>query len=85
MLVGFLRLLLIPIAIMCVSPSPCDPVLAAGVMGWGVLLNVALGLSNGYFGSLPMINVSKEVKEEKDRELAGKCVCMCVSASVCVC
>ena len=71
MLVGFLRLILIPLVILCVTPSPCNPVLVAGVIGWAVVFTSALGLSNGYFGSLPMINVSSEVKREKDRELAG--------------
>lgn len=75
MLAGFLRLLLIPVVILCVSPSPCSPVLAQGVIGWGVVLAVVLGFSNGYFGSLPMINVSMEVKDEKNREMAGLCVC----------
>ncbi len=78
MLTGFLRVLLIPFAIMCVSPSPCDPVLSVGIMGWAVVLTVVLGLSNGYFGSLPMINVSMEVKKEEHREMAGVCVCVCV-------
>lgn len=72
MLAGFLRLLLIPLVIMCVSPSPCDPVLSTGIMGWAVVVTVALGLSNGYFGSVPMINVSMEVKREEHREMAGQ-------------
>ncbi len=75
MLTSFLRVLLIPLVIMCVSPSPCDPVLSVGIMGWAVVLSVALGLSNGYFGSLPMINVSMEVKKEEHREMAGVYVC----------
>ena len=73
LLLGLPRLVLIPLIILCVSPSPCHPVLSTGVVALSVVFVVALGLSNGYFGSLPMINVSLEVKDEKHREVAGQC------------
>ena len=37
-----------------------------------VLFNSLLGITNGFFGSLPMVNVSKEVTSDKDKELAGR-------------
>jgi len=68
---GLFRLVFIPLAILCVSPSPCNSILQPGVIAWSVMLAIGLGLSNGYYGSVPMINVGKEVKNEKNRELAG--------------
>ena len=66
------RVILVPVILLCIAPSPSNPVIGVGaVVGMAVLFNVLLGLTNGFFGSLPMINVSKEVDKDKDRELAG--------------
>ena len=39
--------------------------------GWAVLLSVCLGLTNGYFGSVPMILAPSRVADEQ-KELTGK-------------
>ena len=70
---SILRVVLIPLILLCVSPSPAHPVLSNGVLGWAVIFTFTLGLSNGYFGSLPMINVSQQVENPRHRELAGLC------------
>lgn len=66
------RVVLVPLVVLCVSPSPAHPVLSRNTVVWAMLFSVLLGLSNGYFGSLPLINLSPEVKQEEDKELAGK-------------
>ncbi len=68
------RIVLIPLVLLCVSPSPSHPVLGGYAIVWAGLFTLVLGLSNGYFGSLPLIVVSAHVKDKKDRELAGGCV-----------
>ena len=72
LLVGsLLRLPLIPLLLLLISPSPSSPVLSNGTLVWAVLITFVLGLSNGYFGSLSMINMSGEVEEHSQKELAG--------------
>lgn len=70
--ISALRLVLVPLIIMCVAPSPSSPVFGENVVVWAALFTFVLALTNGYFGSLPMINVSAHVKNNKDRELAGR-------------
>lgn len=65
------RILLIPLVILCVSPSPSHPILGSNVVLWAGLFTFLLALSNGYFGSLPLIIVSAHVKVKNNRELAG--------------
>ena len=73
MLASISRFSLIPLLLICIVPSPSSPVIGGGAaVGVAVVFNFLLGLSNGFFGSLPMINVSREVRKDKDRELAGK-------------
>jgi len=71
MVCSILRIILIPLLLLCVSPSPANPVLSHGVLAAAVVFTFALGLSNGYFGSLPMINVSQQVENPRHKELAG--------------
>ena len=66
------RILLVPLILMCVFPSPLHPLLGVDVVVWASLFTLLLGLSNGYLGSLPLITVSAHVKDERDKELAGK-------------
>ena len=72
MIASMSRFILVPLLLLCIVPSPSSPVIGGGaVVAVAVMFNFLLGLTNGYFGSLPMINVTKEVKKNKDRELAG--------------
>ena len=86
MMASISRFVLVPLLLICIVPSPSSPVIGGGaVVGVAVVFNFLLGLSNGFFGSLPMINVSREVRKDKDRELAGKYVaCTFVTSSICV-
>lgn len=68
---SLLRVLFIPILLLCVSPSPAQPILHKGVIVWASILACGLGITNGYYGSVPIINISKEVKDDRHRELAG--------------
>ena len=65
------RIPLVPLIIMCVSPSPLHPLLGENAVVWAALFTLLLGLSNGYLGSLPLIVVSAHVKDDRDKELAG--------------
>lgn len=67
------RVLLVPLAVLCVSPSPSNPVMGDKVVVWAGIISLALGLSKGYFGSLSLIIMSAYVKDERHRELAGMC------------
>ena len=69
------RLILIPLVLLCVAPSPTHPVLRSSSLAWAAIFTFFLGASNGYLGSLPLIVVSGHVKEKKDRELAGMVMC----------
>ena len=69
------RYLLVPLLILCVSPSPAHPILPFPLI-WAVLLVMIVGVSTGYFGTLPMIMAPKEVESEH-RELAGEIQLFC--------
>ena len=72
MIASLSRFILVPLLLLCIVPSPSSPVIGSGaVVAVAVMFNFLLGLTNGYFGSLPMISVTKEVKKNRDRELAG--------------
>jgi hypothetical protein len=40
-------------------------------MMWAALITMAIGLSKGYFGSLPLITASAHLRIRRHRELAG--------------
>ncbi|XP_072022732.1 equilibrative nucleoside transporter 4-like [Amphiura filiformis] len=61
------RVILIPLLLLCVVPRS-DPIFNHDV--WPMVISAGLGLSNGYFGSVPMILAPGKIPEEK-RELAG--------------
>lgn len=65
------RVILIPLILLCVAPSPTHPILGANVVVWAGLFTLVLGGTNGYLGSLSMISISAHIKDNKDRELAG--------------
>ena len=68
---ALLRFLLVPPILLLVSPSPSQPVISSGTLVWAILLVALLGFSSGYFGSLPMIVFSRQVKNAQHLELAG--------------
>ena len=79
MVASVIRVVIVPVILLCIIPSPSSPVIGGvAVVVVAVMFNFVLGLTNGFLGSLPMINVSKEVRKDKDRELAGVYECVCV-------
>ncbi|XP_048848288.1 LOW QUALITY PROTEIN: equilibrative nucleoside transporter 4-like [Brienomyrus brachyistius] len=61
------RVVFIPLFIMCVYPAE-RPTLSHPA--WPCLFSLLMGISNGYFGSVPMILAARKVPPEQ-RELAG--------------
>ncbi|KAL2100742.1 hypothetical protein ACEWY4_002503 [Coilia grayii] len=62
-----LRVIFIPLFIMCVYPVR-RPTL--GHPAWPCIFSLLMGITNGYFGSVPMIQAAGRVPPEQ-RELAG--------------
>ncbi|XP_067333970.1 equilibrative nucleoside transporter 4 isoform X1 [Channa argus] len=62
-----LRVVFIPLFVMCVYP-PGAPTLSHPA--WPCLFSLLMGVTNGYFGSVPMIQAAGKVPPEQ-RELAG--------------
>uniref|UniRef100_A0A493U442 Equilibrative nucleoside transporter 4 n=1 Tax=Anas platyrhynchos platyrhynchos TaxID=8840 RepID=A0A493U442_ANAPP len=62
-----LRVVFIPLFIMCVYPNG-QP--AFGHPAWPCVFSLLMGITNGYFGSVPMILAAGKVSPEQ-RELAG--------------
>ncbi|CAL8274982.1 unnamed protein product [Lota lota] len=62
-----LRVVFIPLFVMCVYPASA-PTLAHPA--WPCLFSLLMGVTNGYFGSVPMILAAGKVPPEQ-RELAG--------------
>ena len=75
-----LRLAIIPLLILCVAPRT-QPVLSHEA--WAMTFSGLLGITNGYFGSVPMIMAPAKVSESK-KELAGKRVNACLSVGISV-
>lgn len=63
-----LRVVFIPLFILCVYPSGRP---ALRHPAWPCVFSLLMGISNGYFGSVPMILAAGKVGP-KQRELAGK-------------
>ncbi|XP_008572639.1 PREDICTED: equilibrative nucleoside transporter 4 isoform X2 [Galeopterus variegatus] len=63
-----LRVVFIPLFILCVYPSGTP---ALRHPAWPCVFSLLMGISNGYFGSVPMILAASKVSP-KQRELAGK-------------
>lgn len=63
-----LRVVFIPLFVMCVYPASA-PTLSHPA--WPCLLSLLMGVTNGYFGSVPMIQAAGKVPPEQ-RELAGE-------------
>ncbi len=64
---SLLRLIYIPLMLLCILPKS-SPVLAN--IFWQFFLSSTLGLTNGYFGSVPMIRAPITIIEER-KELTG--------------
>ncbi|XP_070704666.1 equilibrative nucleoside transporter 4 [Pempheris klunzingeri] len=62
-----LRVVFIPLFVMCVYPAS-EPTLSHPA--WPCLFSLLMGVTNGYFGSVPMIQAAGKVPPEQ-RELAG--------------
>ncbi|KAF5918285.1 hypothetical protein HPG69_002927 [Diceros bicornis minor] len=62
-----LRMVFIPLFILCVYPSGAP---ALRHPAWPCVFSLLMGISNGYFGSVPMILAAGKVSP-KQRELAG--------------
>ncbi|XP_026981476.1 equilibrative nucleoside transporter 4 isoform X7 [Sagmatias obliquidens] len=62
-----LRVVFIPLFILCVYPSSTP---ALRHPAWPCILSLLMGISNGYFGSVPMILAAGKVSP-RQRELAG--------------
>ncbi|XP_019368536.1 PREDICTED: equilibrative nucleoside transporter 4 [Gavialis gangeticus] len=62
-----LRVIFIPLFIMCVYPNGKP---AFGHPAWPCIFSLLMGITNGYFGSVPMILAAGKVGPEQ-RELAG--------------
>ncbi|KAK1805182.1 hypothetical protein P4O66_019542, partial [Electrophorus voltai] len=67
LLCSCLRVVFIPLFIMCVYPAPM-PTLTHPA--WPCVFSLLMGISNGYFGSVPMIQAAGRVPPEQ-RELTG--------------
>lgn len=63
----FCRLLIVPLMMICATPRD-DPILKEE--GWSMMLSGILGITNGYFGSVPMILAPAKVPEGQ-KELTG--------------
>lgn len=63
-----LRVVFIPLFILCVYPSGAP---ALRHPAWPCVFSLLMGISNGYFGSVPMILAAGKVSP-KQRELAGE-------------
>ena len=62
------RVLFVPLFMLCVTPRGRP--LVRGEF-WPFLFSILLGISNGYFGSVPMIIAPGKVPDE-NKELAGE-------------
>lgn len=67
MLGSLLRLIYVPLMLLCILPK-ASPLLSNTF--WQFCLSSTLGLSNGYFGSVPMIRAPLNMLEER-KELTG--------------
>ncbi|NXV84608.1 S29A4 protein, partial [Calonectris borealis] len=63
-----LRVVFIPLFIMCVYPNGRP---TFGHPAWPCIFSLLMGITNGYFGSVPMILAAGKVSPEQ-RELAGR-------------
>ena len=66
------RYLLIPLLVLCVSPSPSQPLLPLpSNFILAIVLILIVGFTTGYFGTLPMVLAPKMVDSEH-REIVGE-------------
>lgn len=65
---SLVRVVLVPLIMLCATPrdSPALPGEA-----WSVMLSALLGITNGYFGSVPMILAPGHVPDNQ-KELTGR-------------
>ena len=70
LIISVSRYLLIPLLLLCVSPSPSHPLLPFPFI-WALVLTLIFGFTNGFLGTLPMVLALKTVKSE-DMEILGE-------------
>lgn len=63
------RIVLVPLLVLCVSPSPLRPLIPAPTIP--IVLVLAVGLTNGYLGTLAMIMAPTFARQEH-KELTGE-------------
>ena len=65
------RLFLIPLIIICISPSPTDPLVSSGASLWlAISISLCVGFTHGYFGTTGLI-IGPTLVEPHSKELAG--------------
>ncbi|GAB6021425.1 Epsin-3, clathrin recruitment and traffic between the Golgi and endosome [Chamberlinius hualienensis] len=69
------RVILVPMLVMCAAPR-ASPLIQSE--GWPIAFSLLLGISNGVFGSVPMIMAPTKVPDEH-RELTGNIMTMSYS------
>ena len=72
------RILLVPLLVSCAAPR-YSPLIQGDF--WPILISAILGLTNGVFGSVPMILGPKSISE-RDKELAGNIMTLSYSVGL---
>lgn len=75
---AILRLLLVPLMLLCVTPSPTHPVASSYSLVLSSILIVIVGASNGYISTLGM-KYPPTMVADSERELTGNRVLLMTS------
>ncbi|XP_074652914.1 equilibrative nucleoside transporter 4-like isoform X2 [Tubulanus polymorphus] len=78
LLFSVLRILIVPLMMLCAAPRK-TPLLQHEA--WPILFSAVLGLSNGYFGSVPMIIAPSRVPDDQ-KELTGNIMTLSYSVGL---
>lgn len=70
LIASLLRLIFIPLTIICVSPSPTNPVLSDASLWFALLITLAVGITNGYLVTTGYI-IGPTLVEHQSKELVG--------------
>ncbi len=68
-LISCSRVILVPLLVLCVSPSPANPIIP-GSLWFGLIIVAILGASNGYFATIGMMQGPMLVQPHL-REITG--------------
>ncbi|XP_064651086.1 equilibrative nucleoside transporter 4-like isoform X2 [Lineus longissimus] len=72
------RVVIVPLLMLCAAPRR-QPLLRGDA--WSMLFSILLGISNGYFGSVPMIIASTKVPDEQ-KEITGNIMTLSYSVGL---